>query len=33
MTRKVYDAFLAFRARVEPWTEVSERAYMETLKI
>lgn len=33
MTRKVYDAFLAFRAKVEPWTEISERAYMDTLKI
>ncbi|MHB8763539.1 MAG: TRAP transporter substrate-binding protein [Deferrisomatales bacterium] len=33
MTKKVYEGFKAFRARVEPWTEVSERTYMETLRL
>ncbi len=33
MSKKVYDAFKAFRAKVEPWTEVSERTYMESLKL
>jgi TRAP-type mannitol/chloroaromatic compound transport system substrate-binding protein len=32
-TRKVYEAFKAFRAKIEPWTDVSERAYMEALKL
>ncbi|MBI4829473.1 MAG: TRAP transporter substrate-binding protein DctP [Nitrospinae bacterium] len=27
--RKVYDAFRAFAGRVEPWTRMSERAFME----
>jgi len=33
MSKKVYEAFKAFRAKVEPWTDVSERTYMETLKL
>ena len=28
VTRKVYDAFEAFRKQVVPWTDISERAYL-----
>ena len=28
-TRKVYDAFEAFRKQVVPWTDISERAYLD----
>jgi TRAP-type mannitol/chloroaromatic compound transport system substrate-binding protein len=33
MSKKVYEHFKAFRAKVDPWTDLSERAYMDALRL
>ena len=32
-SKKVYEAYRAFRAQVEPWAKVSERAFMDALRL